>query len=259
MGEREPRFEALVYTPQRELAAQCAAAFADFPVDWVMLSESSLALDYLSQDRFDYVILDVDSAENRSVLEGAVQSGVNLRSVVLAVTSSPVDPSLLDLCYESQVFYPVRPSEIQEQLNRTAPLAEQLADEQHPTPTVVLNPDAVLNHDSQEAIAQHSHAAQVLQMLSVGKHLRTKLTTFLRKALDRRHSLSIVAQERTASAIASIGAAWFVQEITVNYRGLKYLQPPSGGPTDLIFLAVLLWLCAKQRRVQERMGAQITV
>ena len=249
MGEREPRFEALVYTPQRELAAQCATAFGGFPVDWVMLSESSLALDYLSQERFDYVILDVDSAENRSVLRDAVQSGVNLRSVVLAVTSGPVNPSMLDLCYESRVFYPVRPGEIQEQLHRTVPLAEQLADEHRHAS------DAVIIPDSEEAISPTSDAEQNSSLLLLGSHLRTKLMTFLRTVVSRRHSLSIVDQERSASVLAAIGAGWFVQEITADFRGLEFIQPPSAGPTYLILLAVLLWLCAKQRRVLERIDA----
>src|SRR5512142_1522387 len=103
MCQREPRFEALVFTENPSLGARCARSFAEFPVDWVMFYESSLALEYLAKERFDYVILDLDSAENASILLDAVTSGINLRSVVLAVTSSSVNPAILDFCYASRV------------------------------------------------------------------------------------------------------------------------------------------------------------
>jgi hypothetical protein len=64
----------------------------------------------------------------------------------------------------------------------------------------------------------------------------------------REHSLSVIAQERLASGIAALGAIWFVNDITSNFRGLTQIHPYSSYSIQLIALSVLLWLCAKQRR-----------
>ncbi|MGE5111931.1 MAG: hypothetical protein ACM3JB_13805 [Acidobacteriaceae bacterium] len=242
--QREPRFEALVFTENPSLGARCARSFAEFPVDWVMFYESSLALEYLAKERFDYVILDLDSAENASVLLDAVTSGINLRSVVLAVTSSRVNPAILDFCYASRVFYPVRPVEIEEQLYRTIPLAERLASERL---------EAVTESAAEgEPVVENS----VMREFSwLSKLLAKTAAVSFRNIFRMKHSLGVVAQERAASLLASFGTMWFVQEITRDFRGIEFIDPPSAGPSYLMALALLLWLCAKHRRVAERVEA----
>jgi hypothetical protein len=209
-----------------------------------MFYESSLALEYLAKERFDYVILDLDSAENASILLDAVTSGINLRSVVLAVTSSSVNPAILDFCYASRVFYPVRPVEIEEQLYRTIPLAERLASERR---------EAVTESAAEgEPVVENS----VMREFSwLSKLLARTATVSFRNIFQMKHSLGIVAQERAASLLASFGTMWFVQEITRNFRGIEFIDPPSAGPSYLMALGLLLWLCAKHRRVEERVEA----
>lgn len=242
--QREARFEALVYTDDSGLAASCAKSFAELPVDWVMFYQPSLALDYLSRERFDYVILDLDSADRGSILVNTLRSGAKLQGVVLAVTAGPVDPAILDLCYGASVFYPVRPAELQERLYSTMPLADRLAVE---APQV-----SAMEHtaepEEEEQVAEPP-AIAILVALSV--HFGRAFVRLLAGLLERKHSLGILAQERAASMLASAGSVWFVQEITSNFRGIEFVGPPSAGPSSLMALGLLLWLCAKHRRVSE--------
>ena len=250
--QRDSRFEALVYTGDPSLAARCAKSFAEFPVDWMMFYESNLALDYLSRERFDYVILDLDSADKGSVLVETLRSGANRHSVILAITTGAVDPSVLELCYASRVFYPVRPAQLEERLFSTMPLADHLAVE---TPTVAAIEQAA---EPEEADSAHEHSALAgvaALFLHFGK-------LFLRGAgtvVGMKHSLGILAQERVASLLASAGSVWFVQEITSNFRGIEFIDPPSAGPSSLMALGLLLWLCAKHRRLSEMHGEGVFV
>ena len=70
-----------------------------------------------------------------------------------------------------------------------------------------------------------------------------------------RHSLGIVAQEWAASLLSGVASMWFVQEVTADFRGLLNVGPPSAGPSYLLALSLLLWLCAKQRRVSNKDAA----
>ncbi len=237
----ESRFEALVYTENPVLAARCAGAFAEFPADWVMFYESSIALDYLHKEPFDYLILDLDSAEKGCILIDTLNSGVNLHSVVLAITSAPVDPALLDLCYASRVFYPVRPADIEDQLYRTVPLAERLAAERSACNTA--------EDPGPEAEGSMPVTSAIAGVFALTVLFGKAFAMFMLDVFRMRHSLGIVAQERVASLLASFGSVWFVQEITKNFRGFEFVAPPSAGPSYVIALALLLWLCAKYRRI----------
>jgi hypothetical protein len=247
----EARFEALVYTDDPGLAARCAKSFSELPLDWVMFYQPSLALDYLSRERFDYVILDLDSADKGSILINTLRAGAKLHGVILAITAGPVDPAILDICYASSVFYPVRPAELQERLYSTMPLADRLAVE---IPQV-----AKVEHASEreeESVAAPS-AIAIFSALSV--HFGKAFAGFLAGVLGMRHSLDILWQERVASLLASAGSVWFVQEITRNFRGVEFIAPPSAGPSSLMALGLLLWLCAKHRRVSESQGTSVLV
>lgn len=248
--QRESRFEALVYTDDPGLAARCAKSFAELPLDWVMFYQPSLALDYLSRERFDYVIIDLDSADKGSILINTLRAGAKLHGVILAVTAGPVDPAILDLCYASSVFYPVRPAELQERLYSTMPLADRLAVE---TPQV-----AAMKHvpaEEVESVAPSAVAIFAALFLHSGK----ALVWLLASLLGMKHSLGILAQERVASMMASAGSVWFVQEITRDFRGVEFIAPPSAGPSSLVALGLLLWLCAKHRRVSEAQGESVLV
>lgn len=250
--QQEARFEALVYTDDSGLAARCAKSFAELPVDWVMFYQPSLALDYLSRERFDYVILDLDSADKGSILINTLRSGAKLQGVVLAITAGPVDPAILDLCYASSVFYPVRPAELQERLCSTMPLADRLAVE---IPQVTAT-EHTAEPEEVESVAEPSTLV-IFAALSVyfGKAFLRMLTSIL----GLKHSLGILAQERVASMLASAGSVWFVQEITRNFRGVEFIAPPSAGPSSVMALGLLLWLCAKHRRVSESQGTGVLV
>ena len=250
--QREARFEALVYTDAPSLAARCAKSFAELPVDWVMFYQPSLALDYLARERFDYVILDLDSADKGSILINTLRSGGKLHGVILAVTAGPVDPAILDLCYASSVFYPVRPADLQERLYSTMPLADRLAVERFPA----VAPEHAPEVEEVESIVEPS-AIAIFAALSV--HFGKAFLRLLANIFGMRHSLDILWQERVASLLASAGSVWFVQEITRNFRGIEFIAPPSAGPSSLMALGLLLWLCAKHRRVSEAQGERVLV
>jgi len=58
-------------------------------------------------------------------------------------------------------------------------------------------------------------------------------------------------EEWAASLLAAAGSLWFVQELTRTYHRAIQILPPTGGPTEVIGLAILIWLHAKHRRVLE--------
>ena len=58
-------------------------------------------------------------------------------------------------------------------------------------------------------------------------------------------------EEWAASLLAAAGSIWFVEEVTRTYHRAIQILPPTGGPTELIGLAILIWLHAKHRRVLE--------
>lgn len=58
-------------------------------------------------------------------------------------------------------------------------------------------------------------------------------------------------EEWAASLLAAAGSIWFVQEVTRTYHRAIQILPPTGGPTELIGLSILIWLHAKHRRVLE--------
>jgi hypothetical protein len=140
------------------------------------------------------------------------------------------------------VFYPVRPTEIEEQLYRTIPLAERLAGERREV-------GAIASPDTEEAAAENP-VMKEFSWLSV--LLAKTAAAAFRSIFEMKHSLGIVAQERAASLLASFGTMWFVQEITRDFRGIQFIDPPSAGPSYLMALGLLLWLCAKHRRVGSR-------
>jgi hypothetical protein len=55
-------------------------------------------------------------------------------------------------------------------------------------------------------------------------------------------------EEWAASLLAAAGSIWFVQELTRTYHRAIQILPPTGGPTELIGVAILIWLHAKHRR-----------
>ena len=60
--------------------------------------------------------------------------------------------------------------------------------------------------------------------------------------------MNVIVWEWVASLIAGIGSAWFAHEITHAFQRIYLVLPPTGGPTELIGFAVLIWLWAKYQR-----------
>jgi hypothetical protein len=60
--------------------------------------------------------------------------------------------------------------------------------------------------------------------------------------------LSIAAQERIGSLIASAGTIWAVYVATQDYANLWRMQIMPPGPVEVCALGILLWLHAKWRR-----------
>jgi hypothetical protein len=64
--------------------------------------------------------------------------------------------------------------------------------------------------------------------------------------------MSYRREELVASLVAGAGSLWFVFDLTRDFHRLFQVLPPTGGPTEVIGIAVLIWLHAKHRRVLER-------
>ncbi len=64
--------------------------------------------------------------------------------------------------------------------------------------------------------------------------------------------MSYRREELVASLLAGAGSLWFVFELVRDFHRMIHVLPPTGGPTEIIGLAVLIWLHAKHRREVER-------
>lgn len=65
-------------------------------------------------------------------------------------------------------------------------------------------------------------------------------------------SMTCRREEWLASLLAGAGSIWFVSALMGEYPRLVQVLPPTGGPTEVIGLAVLIWLHAKHQRVLQK-------
>lgn len=234
------RLKALVYSSNKELALQCSESFKDLPVDWVEQDNKSSAADLLTKAHFRFVLLDLRSSGGAALLESLRAAGIS-RTIVLVISSAPIDPTVLQMCYKSQFFYPVRPGDIRDQLCRAIALAELSSARDSSVP---IEGELV-------SLEGASPSAVVL--------LRDRMLHRFARVLRMQHSLSIAAHERLASLLAVAGAIWLAGDIHANFKGLASIGSPSAGPTYLVALSVLLWLCAKSRRVSNGLDRAVEV
>lgn len=64
--------------------------------------------------------------------------------------------------------------------------------------------------------------------------------------------MSYRREELVASLLAGAGSIWFVTVLYHEFHRAFQILPPTGGPTEIIGIAVLIWLHAKHRREVER-------
>jgi len=240
--------EALIYSDDQWISARCAEAFAELPVDWVRTEDSNVASKLLSNSSFDFVILDLDSPSGTALLPRVrTDSSDRRHAVVLGITGGGIDADILEMSYESLIFYPVRPEQICSEVHRAMPLAERVSKHIH------------LPSESDENAEDLETSGPTLfdGLRSVARVVATKSAEQFRQFVahlsqkEMQHSLSIVAQERVASLISAAGTIWYVHEITRDWTRLAFLVPAT-GPTQLIGVATLLWLCAKYRRASAK-------
>ena len=239
----ERNLEALIFSDDKKVSARCAEAFSELPVDWVNTEDPSMASQLLTSTNFDFVILDLDSPSGTALLPRVRPNSADRQhAVVLAITGGGIDADILEMSYESLIFYPVRPEQICSEVHRALPLAERIS--KHIRPVVHQTHRSLSRFETiGEAARNLSHRAQAL-LSKTGAWISDAVK------VETRHSLSIVGQERAASLISAAGTIWYVHEITRDWTRLAFLVP-SVAPTELIGVAVLLWLCAKQRRLME--------
>ncbi len=58
-------------------------------------------------------------------------------------------------------------------------------------------------------------------------------------------------EEWAASLLAAAGSIWFVEALTRNFHRVIQVLPPTGGPTEIMGLGILVWLHAKHQRVMQ--------
>jgi hypothetical protein len=68
------------------------------------------------------------------------------------------------------------------------------------------------------------------------------------KSHGESHFLSVRAEERWGSLIASAGTIWAVYVATVDYTSLWHMRIMPPGPVEICALGILAWLHAKLRR-----------
>jgi MYXO-CTERM domain-containing protein len=185
------------------------------------------------------------------LLQQVCDSGAARQSVIFAVTNGGVDPEMLARCYEFGVFYPVRPGEIRANLDRSLPAAERRAQQRA---MVVVEAPVIESEDEDVKAAMPEVVEEVIH---TSKTFAWLLAAGATSIVCMRHSLGIVAQEWAASLLSAVASMWFVQEVTADFRGLLNVGPPSAGPSYLLALSLLLWLCAKRRRASNKEAAAI--
>lgn len=242
-------FEALLYSAEPALAERYAKSFDDLPANWISFKESEVAREFLAKEHFDFVVLDVECEHGRAMLQQLCESGAVRQSVIFAVTGGAVDAEMLARCYEHGVVYPVRPTEIRAHLHRSVPVAERLAQQR-----------AVAMAETEPIVCEEEVDTKIPEVVQEVIHTSKALAWLAGMAatsmLRRKHSLGITAQEWVASLLSGVATIWFVQESTANFRGLLNVAPPSAGPSYLLILSLLLWLCAKQRRFSKKDAVQ---
>lgn len=241
--QEKPSFEALVYTTNRFVAASCARAFADMPIDWSLIDDPRKVAECAHSGRYDFLLIDLDSPLGTTLL--TLADDEKRRMVLFGITQGGIDADILEMSYESLIFYPVRIDGLVSELHRAMPLAERMG--QRPAPRPIAQPEP-----APESAGSHSTLR-----LPVPRGWTSLARNFVERlrAIDfsqpSRYLLSIVWQERVSSSIAAAGAIWYIHEITRDWSKWAFLLPPTPGPAELIGVAVLLWLCAKHRRVSQ--------
>jgi CheY-like chemotaxis protein len=237
---QDRNLEALIFSDDRRVSARCAEAFAELPVDWVKTEDPAMAQQLLGNSNFDFVLLDLDAPSGTALLPRVrPDSADRQHAVVLGITSGGIDADILEMSYESLIFYPVRPDQICSEVHRALPLAERIAVR---TKTPASSSELLEGEAKSFAIPEFFRSiAHKFRAFNLSKVI----------AWGTHHSLSIVAQERAASLISAAGTIWYVHEVTRDWTRLAFLVP-AVGPSELIGVAVLLWLCAKHRRFAEK-------
>jgi hypothetical protein len=243
---QDRNLEAFIFSDDRRVSARCAEAFAELPVDWVKTEDPEMAQQLLGNSNFDFVLLDLDAPTGTALLPRVRPESTDRKhAVVLGITNGGIDADILEMSYESLIFYPVRPDQICSEVHRALPLAERIATRTKPS-----------SEDAQEASVGEAKSYSIVDLLRaiIGRIranslLNSKLSQLTR--LGTHHSLSIIGQERAASLISAAGTIWYVHEVTRDWTRLAFLVP-AVGPTEMIGVAVLLWLCAKHRRHVEK-------
>lgn len=245
---QDRNLEAFIFSDDRRVSARCAEAFAELPVDWVKTEDPEMARQLLRNSNFDFVLLDLDAPSGTALLPRVrPESTDRQHAVVLGITNGGIDADILEMSYESLIFYPVRPDQICSEVHRALPLAERIATRMKQSSE---NPNEVsVGETRSHSIVDLLRAFTRKVRLNSRALANLKLSKLI--GLGTRHSLSIVGQERAASLISAAGTIWYVHEVTRDWTRLAFLVP-AVGPTELIGVAVLLWLCAKHRRHLEK-------
>jgi hypothetical protein len=241
----ERNLDALIYTRDRAVSARCAAVFADLPVNWINLDDPRFAAEMLGTSQYDFVLLDLDSARGTELLPHVRPDADSRRhGVILALTDGGIDGDILEMSYESLIFYPVRLQDLDNAVHRAIPLAERLAAAWAVPPLPLPRRKELVEVAEEltpfaEELAQEDRPSWISQLKS-----------FFAGAtqVKMHHSLSIVWQERIASGISAAGTIWYVHEVTKDWSAFAFLIPSTPGPFELIGISVLLWVCAKHRR-----------
>lgn len=236
----ERNFEALVYTRDRAVASAAAAAFAELPIDWTLVDHPGECQRLYAKRGCDFVVIDADSGDAAAFLTAAAEPSQRLEAVVLVLSANSADPALLHRSYDAGFFYPVKPADLGAMLATVVPLAEHRAMEQDAAARA-----AAAAKDA-DPVAE-GLTIPIPALLAAGWRALRRVTRSI-GANAVRHSLSVIVQERAASLLSAVGTAWYVQEITQDFRAVGFIDPPTAGPMYLVAISLLLWLCAKHRR-----------
>src|SRR6266567_5832807 len=155
---------------------------------------------------FDFVILDLDSPCGTTMLPKVRPNSTDRQhSVVLGITGGGIDADILEMSYESLIFYPVRPEQICSEVHRAMPLAERIS-------------ARIKSNREHSAVEEESELAGIslfAALCEVSRPLLAKSKSWFASLASKnmQHSLSIIWQERAASLISAAGTIWYVHEI----------------------------------------------
>lgn len=88
---------AMIYTCDQRLLAAFAYAIAELPLDWVLVQDNLLAVQFITQEKFDFLLIDAATDGGPTLIKEARSCEGNHTCVIFALSPDTAEEALLQL------------------------------------------------------------------------------------------------------------------------------------------------------------------